>query len=151
MVLRFQDRRPQCDTKLLAELVEKHSPQNFNSALVVESVGLILEGPGALLGGSWTSLDRLLDTLGGLLASLEPFLGSSFALLQRSGASLGCFLASKAALGLDFQRFSGMLKWILKPSGLCFACYVDHRLSSIGRAFVTMLDKVCSLVLCLDD
>ena len=56
-----------------------------------DSPGLHLVGFGALLGGCWASLDRLLGALGWLLAPLGRFLAASWALLGRSWSPLRRF------------------------------------------------------------
>jgi hypothetical protein len=103
----------------------------------------ILEGSGAMLGASWTSLGQLWGALGRLLAPLGRSLGASWTLLGRSWASLGRpgmdlghILAPGSAPGLDFRGFRGCV-------GLGFGGLEGH----VSAFIFIRLDCCCTMLL----
>ena len=94
-----------------------HQDRATNWSLELPS--LILEGSGALLGGSWPAFERPRASLG----SSWTLLGHSWARLRLSWASvgwsvapLGCLFGVQGQPGLDFGSFRGLLCWVMEDS-----------------------------------
>jgi len=124
VILRFLVSEPKNVIKVLRAPIQLNFSQKSNSMPVLGLVGLILDGPGALLGSYWTSVGRLLAGPGRLVASLGLVFGRLVALLKRSWVHFGVqryleprFLGVLEPAGLGFEGFSALFCML---SGLGF-------------------------------